>query len=116
MQAVAVQQLRGGLAGKLDSCADQAFEMVAEVVSMHPAQRALWEADNITYPRIEIADDGTCTVRDAGDFIKVNRDWLRPRYPEMIRPDGRVQLDSAGEFVYRQLSPHDGPFCAYERI
>ena len=82
---------------------------------MHPAQRARWEAENITYPRIERVE-GRRTVRDAGDFIKVNLDWLRPRCPDMIRPDGLVQLDSDGEFVYQLLRPLDGPFSAYKRI
>jgi hypothetical protein len=100
----------------LDRRAGQAFEWAAEVVGMHPAQRALREVENITYPRVEVADDGTRTVRDAVNYIKVNFDWLRPTYPEMIRSDGLVQLDSAGEFVYRRLRPLAGPFYAYERV
>jgi hypothetical protein len=60
-------------------------------VAMHPASGARWEADNITYPRIEIVG-GRRTVRDAGDFIEVNLDWLRQRHADMIRPDGLVQM------------------------
>jgi hypothetical protein len=74
---------------------------------MHLSQVAVWEHENITNPRIEIDADGRRTVRDAGDYIKTNREWLLTHevvgYPlaDLIQSDGVLHLDTEGEELRR---------------
>lgn len=83
---------------------------------MHPAQLARWVAENVGDVDVIIEADGSRTVREAAPIIAANLDWLRPRHPDMIRPDGTLVLDSAGEYRYRWVRDIDGPFAAYEQM
>jgi hypothetical protein len=83
---------------------------------MHPAQLERWEVENVGYVDVTIDSDGRRHVREAASIIAANLDWLRPRYPEMIQPAGTLQLDTDGEYQYRQLRDLPGPFRSLRAI
>lgn len=59
--------------------------------------------------------DGTVTVDHADDCIGVTRDWWDSMASEHHRADGHLQLDTAGEYVYRHIRDDlslDGFPCA----
>lgn len=87
-------------------------------MSLFESRLASEDADPFTMPDIVTAPGGRRDVTYTGDMIQTNLDWIRPRYPEMLRPDGLLQLDTAGEHLYRPVEDRRvrPGFTAYERI
>jgi hypothetical protein len=79
---------------------------------------AAWYLINGGSPNIIIEDGGVRTLeRDATEFIKTNTDWLQSHgLADMVRSDGTLQLDTAGEYLYRPLGDLPDGFTAYQRI
>jgi hypothetical protein len=78
--------------------------------------------DPFSHPHIEVAPDGTRTVQGAGPKVKTRPDWWRHQvvhgWPmgDVVKADGTLQLDSAGEYRYRPVGELRDGFTAYERI
>lgn len=76
-----------------------------------------WFAENDGQPDIHVADDGTRTVRWAGQYLRTRPAWLVEHgFGDLIQDDGTLQLDSAGEHRYRPIREMPHGFTAYERI
>jgi len=88
------------------------------VAYVHHVQRELWEQANVTTPWIEVdPDTGRREVRWAGEYVMTDPAWWRRQVVHgwemsvVVLPDGRLQLDTAGELVFeptQRVCTHPG--------
>ena len=82
-------------------------------------QRAFhaWYIQHGGVPDIQIHDGQRVVMRDATQFIKTHLGNLpRLGLQDIARPDGTLQLDTAGLHRYRPIGELGDGFTAYERI
>lgn len=63
-------------------------------------------------------EDGTRTVSSATPIIRVSADLLTQwgQASDVIQPDGSLQLDSAGDYIYRYLRSETPHVLLYKRV
>lgn len=83
---------------------------------MEQAKLTQWVRDNVGEVMLDLRD-GDRFVQHADPLIRVNPAWLRGHgLDDVVQPDGRLVLDTAGEYQYAHRAELPDGFHVFERI